>query len=81
MHRTLRKASPCLVLAALSLATTARAQDTPPAPAPPSAELIRSAAAEYDAGRRAFMEKKYEEAAIHFENAVHDAPKCRGAPG
>lgn len=50
------------------------AQD--PADAPPSAERIRSAAAEYDAGRRAFMEKKYEEAAIHFENAFHDAPRA-----
>ncbi|MEO8877649.1 MAG: hypothetical protein ABI461_18800 [Polyangiaceae bacterium] len=44
--------------------------------APPSAERIRSAAAEYDAGRRAFMENKYEEAAIHFENAFHDAPRA-----
>jgi hypothetical protein len=43
---------------------------------PPSAERIRSAAAEYDAGRRAFMENKYEEAAIHFENAFHDAPRA-----
>lgn len=43
---------------------------------PPSAERIRSAAAEYDSGRRAFMENKYEEAAIHFENAFHDAPRA-----
>jgi hypothetical protein len=55
----------------------ARAQDGTDAPAsPPSAERIRSAASEYDAGRRAFMENKYEEAAIHFENAFHDAPRA-----
>jgi hypothetical protein len=40
----------------------------------PSAERIRSAAEEYDAGRRAFNEGKFDEAAIHFENAFHDAP-------
>jgi hypothetical protein len=55
----------------------ANAQGDADAPAaPPSAERIRSAAAEYDAGRRAFMENKYEEAAIHFENAFHDAPRA-----
>lgn len=42
----------------------------------PSAERIRSAAAEYDAGRRAFIEKKFSEAATHFENAYHDAPRA-----
>jgi hypothetical protein len=41
--------------------------------APPSAERLRSAASEYDAGRRAFGEKDYEGAATHFENAFHDA--------
>ena len=42
----------------------------------PSADRIRSAAAEYDAGRRAFTDAKFEEAAIHFENAYHDAPRA-----
>ncbi|MGH7281426.1 MAG: hypothetical protein ACRELY_07895 [Polyangiaceae bacterium] len=71
-----RCSSPCLALAALALTTPARAQEPTPAPAPPSADLIRSAAAEYDAGRRAFLAKSYEEAAIHFENAFHDAPRA-----
>lgn len=57
-------------LAALVLAPTALA-------AGPSAERIKSAAAEYDAGRRAFTDKKFEEAAIHFENAYHDAPNAQ----
>jgi len=43
----------------------------------PSAERIRSAAAEYDAGRRAFTDGKYEDAAVHFENAYHDAPNAQ----
>lgn len=46
------------------------------AQAPPSAERIRAAAAEYDAGRRAFLDRKYEDAAVHFENAWHDAPRA-----
>lgn len=45
--------------------------------APPSAEHIKSAAAEYDAGRRAFTDGKFEDAAIHFENAYHDAPAAQ----
>src|SRR5450432_2394137 len=54
----------------------ASAQDAAAPAAPPSAERIRSGAAEYDAGGGAFMENKYEEAAIHFENAFHDAPRA-----
>lgn len=46
--------------------------DAPPA----DADRIRSAASEYDAGRRAFMDKQYESAAAHFENAFHDAPRA-----
>jgi hypothetical protein len=45
--------------------------------AAPSAERIKSAMAEYDAGRRAFTDGKYEEAAVHFENAYHDAPNAQ----
>lgn len=44
--------------------------------ASPSADRIRSAAAEYDAGRRAFMEGSFDSAATHFENAWHDAPRA-----
>jgi hypothetical protein len=43
----------------------------------PSAERIKSAAAEYDAGRRAFTDGKFEDAAAHFENAYHDAPNAQ----
>ena len=43
----------------------------------PSADRIKSAAAEYDAGRRAFTDGKYEDAAVHFENAYHDAPNAQ----
>ncbi|MFO0678480.1 MAG: hypothetical protein U0169_18225 [Polyangiaceae bacterium] len=42
--------------------------------APPSAERIRSAEAEFSAGRRAYTAKDFEQAAIHFENAYNDAP-------
>ncbi len=61
----------CLAAAVLGVSTVAadaRADD-----APPNAERLRSAASEYDAGRRAFGEKDYEGAASHFENAFHDA--------
>jgi len=42
----------------------------------PSVQEIRSAAQEYDAGRRAFGDKDYDGAAAHFENAFHDAPSA-----
>lgn len=54
------------------LPSLARADD----PAP-TAERIKSAAAEYDAGRRAYTDNKFEEAAVHFENAYHDAPNAQ----
>ena len=57
------------------VAGDALAQPSSP-PAAPGADRIRSAAAEYDAGRRAFTDAKFEEAAIHFENAYHDAPRA-----
>ena len=61
------------ILAPLARSTPARAQ----APAPSAgSDRVQSAAAEYDAGRRAFMEQKFEEAAVHFENAWHDAPRA-----
>jgi hypothetical protein len=49
----------------------ARADETPE----PSAERLKSAAEEYDLGRRTYLAGKYEEAAIHFETAFHDAPR------
>lgn len=56
-------------LAALGVAaSTALADETP------SADRIKAAAEEFDAGRRAYNAKDYEGAATHFENADRDAP-------
>ncbi len=44
--------------------------------AQPTPERIRSAAEEFDRGRRAFLAKDYEQAAVHFENAYRDAPRA-----
>jgi len=43
---------------------------------PPSAERLKSAAEEYDRGRRAFLADDYEGAGVHFENAYRDAPRA-----
>jgi hypothetical protein len=43
---------------------------------PPSPERIKSAAEEYDRGRRSFLAKEYEQAAVHFESAFRDAPRA-----
>jgi hypothetical protein len=61
-----------LLLACTLISSVAFAADKAP-----SAERIKSAAAEYDAGRRAFTDGKYEDAAVHFENAYHDAPNAQ----
>ncbi|MBX3189366.1 MAG: hypothetical protein KF819_20250 [Labilithrix sp.] len=51
-----------------------------PAPAradePPSAERLKSAAEEFDLGRRAFLAKDFDGAAVHFESAFRDAPRA-----
>jgi hypothetical protein len=74
--RTSRRAWPILLaLVALAPAApiaVARAQ----APATPSAERLKSAAEEYDRGRRAYLANDFEQAAIHFENAYNDAPRA-----
>lgn len=57
-------------LALLSATAAARAEGVEPTP-----DRVQAAAAEYDAGRRAYMAGSYEEAAAHFENAFHDAPR------
>jgi hypothetical protein len=41
-----------------------------------NAESIRTAAREFDEGRRLFLENKFEPAAVHFENAFVDAPRA-----
>lgn len=63
----------CLLSGTLtSIALPARAQDT----MQPSAERIKTAAEEYDRGRRAYIAKDFEAAATHFENAFRDAPRA-----
>jgi len=42
----------------------------------PSPERIKSAAEEFDRGRRAYLGKEYEQAAVHFESAFRDAPRA-----
>ena len=58
---------------ALSLALVSRSSFADK-PEPPSPDRLRSAAQEFDEGRRLFQEKQYSDAAVHFENAYHDAP-------
>lgn len=61
-----------LVLAGgLSVAGAVSAQDAAPDP-----EKIRAAADEFEAGRRAYKGRDYEEAAVHFENANLAAPNA-----
>lgn len=61
-----------VVLGAMAVgASPARAQDSAP-----SAERIKTAAEEYDRGRRAYLAKEFETAATHFENAFRDAPRA-----
>ncbi len=43
---------------------------------PPSAERLKSAAEEYDRGRRAFLADDFDGAGVHFENAYRDAPRA-----
>jgi len=47
----------------------------------PDAERLKTAADEYDAGRRAFKLRDFEKAAIHFENADRDAPSAEALLG
>ncbi len=37
---------------------------------------MKSAAEEYDKGRRAYLANDFEQAAVHFENAYNDAPRA-----
>jgi hypothetical protein len=58
--------------AAFSIAALAGASAT--ADEASEALKVRAAAEEFDAGRRAFLQKDYETAAVHFEAADRDAP-------
>jgi hypothetical protein len=64
----LRQGLVWLVLAGLTTSEIAAAAG------PPDAERLKIAAEEFDAGRRAFKVKDFENAAVHFENADRDAP-------
>ncbi|MDB5215131.1 MAG: hypothetical protein JWO86_3058 [Myxococcaceae bacterium] len=63
-------ASACAALAGGALSTNAYADE------PPSADRLKSAAEEYDRGRRAFLADDFDGAAVHFENAYRDAPRA-----
>ncbi len=71
--RTVAGPGAAFVLAASAAVTSLAHADG----AVPNAERLKSAAAEYDAGRRAYAENKFEDAASHFENAFHDAPNAQ----
>jgi hypothetical protein len=61
-----------LVATMLVAAPLAHADDEPP----PSPEMLRAAADEFDRGRRAYLAREFEQAAVHFENAFRDAPRA-----
>ena len=63
-------ASACAALVGTTITTAARADE------PPSADRLKSAAEEYDRGRRAFLADDFDGAAVHFENAYRDAPRA-----
>lgn len=67
-----------LFASALLVAATAAGVAPQPARAdePPSAGRLKSAAEEYDRGRRAFLADDFDTAAVHFENAYRDAPRA-----
>jgi hypothetical protein len=70
------------VVFVLATPSVARAADAPSgdaptsvaAPATPGADQIQFAAREHDLGYRAYVDKRYDEAASHFENAFFAAP-------
>jgi hypothetical protein len=59
--------------AALACATGSRSAH---AEEPASADRLKSAAEEYDRGRRAFLASDFDGAAVHFESAFRDAPRA-----
>ena len=63
-------AAACAALAATTVSPRVSAEE------PPSAERLKSAADEYDRGRRAFLADDFEGAAVHFEAAFRDAPRA-----
>ena len=67
MRGPVRVAVP-IAVALATLGSLARAAE-------PSADRIQAAAEEFDTGRRAYLAGDYSAAAMHFENAYHDAPR------
>lgn len=61
-----------LLLGLLALPLAVHAEE----PTEPEAAKVRAAAAEYDAGRRAFNDGDFTSAAAHFENAFRDVPSA-----
>ena len=63
-------AAACAALAATTVSPRVSAEE------PPSADRLKSAAEEYDRGRRAFLADDFDGAAVHFEAAFRDAPRA-----
>jgi hypothetical protein len=61
-------------LTAAALLLTAVVSWSPHAAAAADAERMKTAADEFDAGRRAYKLRDFENAAVHFENADRDVP-------
>ncbi len=78
----MRRFAAVLAICGVAWASSARAADIPqadsaspqPAQPPPGADQIQFAAREHDLGYRAYLDKEYDEAASHFENAFFAAP-------
>ena len=64
-----------------SPSTPAPAPAPAPAPGTPGADQIQFAAREHDLGYRSYIDKQYDEAASHFENAFFAAPEPRASSG
>lgn len=71
LHRRARVVCLWATLAWLALPTAvARAENAP------SPDRLKAAAEEFDLGRRAYIARDWEQAAVHFENAHRDAPRA-----
>jgi hypothetical protein len=73
----MRRPAAVIAICVVAWSQAARAQDALPPPlvqASPGAEQIQFAAHEHDLGYRAYLDRRYDEAATHFENAFFAAP-------
>jgi hypothetical protein len=69
-----RRRAGLALVALCAIAWSASARGADPASGDARADQIQFAAHEHDLGYRAFVDKRYEEAATHFENAFFVAP-------